>query len=103
LPPLFKFPQHVTCELWNGSLQDAMLYEVRKLDAVCDVGAKLQVIESILDDDNDMQDMYLGRRAAVEAALQAHQVCPLPALPVIVLAHKRALIFSRWSAAAMTD
>ena len=27
----------------------------------------LQVIESILDDDNDMQDMYLGRRAAVEA------------------------------------
>ena len=26
-----------------------------------------QVIESILDDDNDMQDMYLGRRAAVEA------------------------------------
>jgi hypothetical protein len=37
-------------------------------------GAVTQVIESILDDDNDMQDMYLGRRAAVEAALQAHQV-----------------------------
>ena len=30
----------------------------------------LKVIEAILDDDNDMQDMYLGRRAAAEALAQ---------------------------------
>ena len=39
---------------------------------------RLQVIESILDDDNDMQDMYLGRRAALEVAMQAQQVMIAP-------------------------
>ena len=31
----------------------------------------LQVLESILDDDKDMQDCYLGRRAALAAATEA--------------------------------
>lgn len=33
------------------------------------------MIEAILDDDDDMQDMYLGRRAAA-AAVATHQVTP---------------------------
>lgn len=31
----------------------------------------MKIIETILDDDDDMHDMYLGRRAAADAHLQA--------------------------------
>ena len=52
--------------LWT-SLVDSKELDAGMMLSSWPANLLVQVVEAILDDDNDMQDMYLGRRAAVEA------------------------------------
>ena len=73
LEPLCAFcesPEDVLESEENGQSFTAICSELSESEVLVLLP---QVVESILDDDNDMQDMYLGRRAAVEA-MASHPV-----------------------------
>ena len=70
MPPAAGFSLHA-CPIMQVLEASAGGSDQHLLPGLVLGASMLQVLESILDDDKDMQDCYLGRRAALAAATEA--------------------------------